>query len=147
NLSSVPPLLSDRLCTLATGGGNGKRRLYEDEEEVLFDAKRPVILTGIDELATRGDLLDRSILVYPPRIEKYKPESELLSEFEKYQPSLLGAVVDGVVSALANRHNVQPDTRQRMADFTTWVTAASEGLGWIEEQFIEAYSHNRKIAN
>jgi hypothetical protein len=54
NLSHVPPWLSDAICRLATGGGFATRALYTDSDEVLFDAQRPVILNGIEELATRG---------------------------------------------------------------------------------------------
>src|SRR5262249_44830950 len=51
NLSSLPPWLSDALCRLATGGGFSCRQLYTDAEEVIFDAMRPVLLTGIEDLA------------------------------------------------------------------------------------------------
>lgn len=61
NMSHLPPWLSDAICRLATGGGFGTRMLYENDEEMLFDATRPVILNGIEELATRGDLLDRAL--------------------------------------------------------------------------------------
>ena len=36
----------------------------------LFDFIRPVLLTGIEELAVRGDLLDRSLLIYLPTISE-----------------------------------------------------------------------------
>jgi hypothetical protein len=52
NLSHIPHWLSDALCRLATGGGFSTRELYTDSEEVLFDAQRPAILNGIEELAT-----------------------------------------------------------------------------------------------
>ena len=55
NLSSVPPWLSDSLCRLATGGGHAARRLYTDDEETLFDAQRPVILNGIEQIVTQAD--------------------------------------------------------------------------------------------
>ena len=50
NLSDVPTWLSDALCRLATGGGYATRELYSDDEEMLFDAQRPVVLTGIEDL-------------------------------------------------------------------------------------------------
>ena len=61
NLSHIPPWLSDALCRLATGGGFATRELYSDGEEKIFDVMRPVIVNGIAELATRSDLLDRTI--------------------------------------------------------------------------------------
>jgi putative DNA primase/helicase len=60
NISALPDWLSDAFCRLATGGGAGKRRLYSDDDEVLFDGKRPIFLTGIEDFVTRPDLVDRS---------------------------------------------------------------------------------------
>ncbi len=47
NLSQVRDWLSDALCRIATGGGFGARQLYTNTDEVLFEAKRPIIINGI----------------------------------------------------------------------------------------------------
>jgi hypothetical protein len=39
NVSGLPILLSDALCRLASGGSFAVRRLYTDDEEVLFEAR------------------------------------------------------------------------------------------------------------
>src|SRR5262249_36458747 len=49
NVSHVEPWLSDALCRLSTGSGFATRALYTNDEEALFDAKRPVLLNGITE--------------------------------------------------------------------------------------------------
>ncbi len=79
NLSRIPVWLSDALCRLATGGGFSTRELYSDGEEYVFDGQRPVILNGITEIATRGDLMDRALVITLPPIpdEKRLPEREL----------------------------------------------------------------------
>jgi hypothetical protein len=46
NLSGIRDQLSDALCRLATGGGFATRQLYTDDEEIIFSAKRPIILIG-----------------------------------------------------------------------------------------------------
>src|SRR5207302_4307460 len=53
NVSGLPAWISDTLCRLATGGGFAVRQLYTDQDEVLFDAARPVILNGIEDIVTR----------------------------------------------------------------------------------------------
>ena len=63
NFSELPGWLSDMLCRLSTGGGFGTRQLYTDEDEMLFDAMRPVVLTCIDNVIIRGDLTDRAIFL------------------------------------------------------------------------------------
>jgi hypothetical protein len=54
----LPAWISDTLCRLATGGGFAVRQLYTDQNEVLFDAARPVILNGVEDIVTRPDLAD-----------------------------------------------------------------------------------------
>ena len=63
NVSGLPAWISDMLCRLATGGGFAVRQLYSDQDEVLFDAARPVILNGIEDIVTRPDLADRAIFL------------------------------------------------------------------------------------
>ncbi len=119
NLSRLPTWFSDALCRLATGGGFATRTLYENDEETLFTATRPIITNGIEELATRSDLLDRSVIVNLPAIppEKRKTEAEFRREFEFVRPFILGSVLGGVSQALRNVDTVQLEQKPRMADF------------------------------
>src|SRR5262249_52890771 len=52
NLSHLPRWTSDTLCRLASGGGLAVRQLYSDQDEVLFEAARPVIFNGIEDIIT-----------------------------------------------------------------------------------------------
>ncbi len=149
NISRVPPWLSDALCRLSTGGGFSTRELYSDRDETLFDAQRPVILNGIEELAVRGDLLDRSLILYLPSIpeEKRRAESRFWSEFESIRSEILGALLDAVSGALRRVPTVELAEMPRMADFALWATAAEPLLGWREGAFIAAYSRNQVSSN
>jgi hypothetical protein len=75
------------------------RQLYTDQDEVLFDATRPVILNGIEEVVTRPDLADRAVfLTLAPILEESRrPESELWAAFEAERPRILGVLLDAVV--------------------------------------------------
>lgn len=42
NVSRITDDQSDMLCRLATGGGEKRRELYTDDDQVVFDYKRPV---------------------------------------------------------------------------------------------------------
>jgi hypothetical protein len=79
NVSGLPAWISDTLCRLATGGGFAVRQLYTDQDEVLFDAARPVILNGIEDIVTRPDLADRAVFLTlePIPEERRRPEAEL----------------------------------------------------------------------
>jgi hypothetical protein len=47
NLSHVASWLSDALCRLSTGGGFSTRELYSDDDEMIFNATRPMILAAL----------------------------------------------------------------------------------------------------
>lgn len=61
NVSHIDDDLSDALCRLASGGGIEFRGLYTDDDVASFAAKRPVLLTGIPEVAKAADLVDRTM--------------------------------------------------------------------------------------
>src|SRR6476646_4263306 len=63
NLSGLPPWLSDALCRLASGGSFAVRQLYTDEDEVLFQAVRPLLVNGIEDIVGRADLADRGVFL------------------------------------------------------------------------------------
>jgi hypothetical protein len=149
NLSHLPAWLSDAFCRLSTGGGFSTRELYSDVDEIIFDSQRPVLLNGIAELATRGDLLDRSIILYLPTIpeQKRRPETDFWSEFEKAKPEILGAVLDAVSTAMRNLESVKLESLPRMADFALWSVAAEEAIGSEPGTFMSVYSRNRESAN
>ena len=92
NLSTVPDWLSDSFCRLTTGGGLGKRALFTDVDEVLLDARRPVLVTGIATMLTRGDAIDRALLVELIRIEDgaRRTEAEVWAAFETARPESSG---------------------------------------------------------
>jgi hypothetical protein len=149
NLSHLPQWLSDALCRLATGGGLGTRELYADREEVIFSALRAVILTGITELATRSDLLDRAIILYLTDIseDERKEEKEFWNEFAQAAPQILGALLTAVCTALRRVEKVKLPRLPRMADFARWATAAEPALGLEPGAFMAAYAENRQTGH
>jgi hypothetical protein len=146
NLSHLTPDQSDDLCRVATGGGLGKRKLYSDDDEVTFYAKRPLILNGINEIATRGDLLSRSIVLTLPRLASPADERSLKAAFEAARPGILGALLDATATALRRWPTTTLDNPPRMADFARWVEAAAPALGWQQGEFLRAYAANRDEA-
>jgi hypothetical protein len=149
NVSGLPPWLSDDLCRLATGGGFATRELYSDDEEKIFSALRPVILNGIEEIATRSDLLDRSILLELPTIpkENRRNETDFWREFEQMWPRILGVLLDAVARGLKNLPTTRLKTCPRMADFATWIVACESAFGSPAGSFLRAYERNRNEAN
>ncbi len=145
NLSGLPGWLSDALCCLATGGGLAVRELYTDDAEKIFDARRPVILNGIEDLNARPDLLDRTISLTLPRIddERRMTEKNLHERYESARPRILGALFDALVVGLQRVDQVKLENLPRMADFAVWAVACEPGLGLEDGAFIAAYCGNQ----
>jgi len=146
NLSGIPDWLSDAFCRISTGGGFSTRELYTDRDETIFEATRPVILNGIDDIAVRSDLLDRSLALSLPQIPDSgrRSEREIWAAFNNLHPSLLGALLDAVSLALREFGNTKLSSPPRMADFAQWVVAAEPRLPWSPGVFIETYKTNRR---
>ena len=85
NVSGLPTWLSDALCRLASGGSLAVRQLYTDDAEVHFEAARPMLLNGIEDVIGRPDLADRAIVLTLPPISdaQRRPEAELWADFER----------------------------------------------------------------
>lgn len=148
NLSHIAPWLSDALCRVSTGGALTKRELYSNDDEFIIEAIRPTIVTSIGDIVTRGDLLDRTIALTLPILSERDrvTESELWRRFDAAAPGILGAILDGVVSALARERTITIDALPRMADWAVWVTGAEPGLGWPEQSILSAYRTMRGAA-
>jgi hypothetical protein len=147
NLSALPTWLSDALCRLASGGSFAVRQLYTDDDEVLFQAARPLLLNGIEDVISRADLADRGIfLTLAPIGERQRrSEAELWREFEIARPRILGALLDATVHGLRTLPGLRLTSLPRMADFALWATACERGL-WPATTFARAYDANRRAA-
>jgi hypothetical protein len=147
NLSGIPALQSDALCRIASGAGFGTRANYTDDEEVLFDGARPIILNGIEDIVSRPDLAERSIFSTCELIvdEDRLSEAEVWRAFDAAHPSILGALLDAVSTGLRNEANVRPPNLPRMADFAHWAIACEQAL-WEDGAFLRAYHANISAA-
>ncbi len=148
NISRLSEDLSDNLAVLATGGGFAVRQLYTNREEEIFQAQRPIILNGISQIATRGDLLDRAIVTTLPPIpdERRKDEAVFWQEFDRARPRILGALLDAVSCGLRVLPDVHLERKPRMADFAVWSVAVEPACPWPEGTFLDAYAGNRQGA-
>jgi hypothetical protein len=140
NIARLPNWLSDAFCRLSTGGGAGKRKLYTDDDEILFAGRRPVIINGIEDVATRADLVDRAVMLAlePIAESKRRKDEELNADFAAKAPLILGALLDGLVAGLGNREGIEIKDKPRMADFASWAEACTRAY-WPVGTFIKAY--------
>jgi hypothetical protein len=149
NLSWLPDWLSDGLSRIATEGSFATRALYTDDEERLFTAMRPILLGAVDSVVVKGDLADRIIALQLAVItgKKRRRKQDVLDEFERDRPLILGALLDAVSHGLRRLPETHLEELPRMADFAVWATACGDGLLWEKGEFAEAYAANRSKVN
>jgi hypothetical protein len=93
--------------------------------------------------------LDRGIFLTAPSIDdsKRKTEDEFWREFYAVRPQIIGALLNGVVTALTNVSIIVMERKPRMADFAVWCEGAAPAFGWKPGEFLAAYEDNRTAAS
>src|SRR5262249_25673339 len=147
NLSGLPSWLSDALCRLASGGSFAIRQLYTDCDEVLFQAARPAILNGIEDIVCRSDLADRAMFLAlePITDERRRTERELWRGSEARGGRLLGSRRGAGAQGLRSLPGVRLDRSPRMADSAQGATACETAF-WPSGTFLRVYDDNRRAA-
>lgn len=149
NQNTIPEWAADTLCRLVTGEADSKRRLYTDDEDVIIEIRRAVILNGINVPTDRGDVLDRSLVVELERIADgdRRTEEQLWELFAQEHPGLLGALFDILSRAIAIKLSLQLSRRPRLADWGEYAAAVYEVMGWGAEQFLTDWDEVVKVQN
>ncbi len=148
NISHLPAQMQDALCTLATGGGFARRKLYTDSDESIINVKRPVMLNGISVSVTAQDLVDRCISIDLPLIVERVEADALLERFDREHPRILGGLLDTFAAALARLPNVHlpADQRPRLVEFAKLGCAVAEVMGRAGSAFMEDFNSSRTDA-
>jgi len=143
NLTHLSTEQQNLLCRASTGGGFTYRALYTDLEEVSVKYRRPQILTGVDLVPTRSDILERCLIVRLERIpEKNRlSERKLESLISSLLPGIYGSLLDLMATALRNLPTIELDELPRMGDFYELCIAA--GI----PNFESAYAGNIETGN
>jgi hypothetical protein len=130
NISTITDYMTDELSKAVTGAGNAVRKLYEDDEDVIREYKRAMLLNGLIIPTEKADLIDRILPVALKRIPKEERETErrMQALFEERHPKLLGAVLDALSGALAYHEEVRG--LPRLADWAEYAIALYKHLDW-----------------
>ena len=121
NLSRLSGDLQDAICNLSTGGGYASRKLYTNDDEVAYEAKRQVVLNGINTVATQQDLISRLVRLECPIFDARRSrldEKELRGLFDKHGSRAIGFILDTMVEALAKLPDIELLEKQRLLDFS-----------------------------
>jgi hypothetical protein len=144
NVGVISDQQSDLLCRAITGSGFSKRQLYTDDDDIIYSIRANIGINGIELIPGKPDLLERSILFELNRVnpKDRKQEHEMIEEFEKLRPSMLGAIFSAVSRTLSSYPNIQTKLLPRMADFARFGCAIAESIGYTQKEFLDAYLQN-----
>jgi hypothetical protein len=129
NLTHITKEMSDNLCRMSTGAAYSRRTKYSDCDETTLTAKNPILVTSVSDVITQADLLDRALRFMLSPLARVQDEDVINMKVEEIAPAVLGALLDGVASALRNLPQTIIADPPRMVGFALWGTAAEEGLG------------------
>lgn len=142
NLRHIPQDMSDMFCILATGGGAEKRTLYTTLGLTSVKLVKPLLFTGIAEVAKEPDLLDRSLSCTFRKFEgRTLTEDEIKERMEEIWPTVLGALCLACSRALA-RPVTEGADGIRMRGPALWGASCLQN----PEAIFEAYRRSKEEA-
>lgn len=145
NVSQISDELSNIFCVVATHGYYSKRRLYSNNEECAIKLNARVSFSGITNLSTKPDLIDRLVCLKLNRIdsEKRRTETEIMENFKKDLPHILDGIFITLSKAIPIYNKLNLERLPRMADFAKWGYAIAEALGYGGDKFMRIYEKNQ----
>lgn len=144
NLSYINSDMSDALCVICTGGSFSKRALFTDDIQKLYKLDNNLMLTGIGEVATRPDLLDRAVIISMAAISssETRAQSEIAKDFEQDYANLFGGLVVLASKVLEVLDSVQTRGLPRMTEYSRFGIAVEKSLGLEDGTFLRVYQRN-----
>ncbi len=144
NVAAIKAWLSNALCRAITGGAFEKRKLFTDDEDIVIEFRRLILLNGIGDIVTQPDIIDRSIIITLRHFlpGERKTENEFWADFEKQHSHLFGALLDITAKTLFHLPNATAPEGYRMADFAHIGVAVEKAMAWPRGQFTRALKSN-----
>jgi hypothetical protein len=150
NVSGFKLEISDILCRAITGDGQSKRQLYTDQDEVILNYRRKIIINGIAPTLEFMDYRDRSIFYETLPMKDYErlTEEEYNNKFNELLPFVLGKIFEILQKMLNLYNSVKEEIKGpgRMADFTVMGECISRGLGYEPFSFSTSYKERTQIS-
>lgn len=142
NVSKISDYQSDDLCKICTGSSMSKRKLYTDQDDLVYQVQRPVLISGIPRLIHRADLADRSVVVTVKRLNESqrKTQGELDARLKELRPKILGVIFNVLSDAIRKYRTVEPKEKPRMMDWYKLAVAIADSLdGHSQSEFERAF--------
>lgn len=145
NCNYINQEVADILCQVCTGAGFSKRKLWSDDDDIIYAIHCPVIMNGLAPPTHMQDFMDRTLLISLDRIleQNRKEKKEIWARRDALLPKVRGYLIDVVAKA---RITPTPEytSLPRLADFAVNADACMVHIGRPQGEFVKEYI---KIAN
>ncbi|MBQ8903584.1 MAG: hypothetical protein IJY73_04735 [Oscillospiraceae bacterium] len=144
NVAEIYKEASDVLCSAITGISYTKREFFTTNSMATFDLHNTVVMNGIDITPAEPDFAQRCLLLKLNKIssKKRKTDSDILTNFNKDLPYILGAIFNTLTKAMNIINNLKPIELPRMAESYLDMLAIATALGINEDEFRRIYVNN-----
>lgn len=149
NASFFPDWAVDTICRLITREGDSKRKLYSDDDDVIYELRRMVLVNSVNLPTNRPDYLDRAICIELDRItdDGRTTEREFWQRFEFEHGRWLGSIFTLISSAMKIHSGLRLSSLPRLADWGEYAAAVYEAQGWGVQTFFDDWQGNVKRQN
>lgn len=150
NLSGrLKPSMSDAFCRLASGSGIRERELYSNFGDAFITGQAGVIISSVEDVISRGDLVQRTLKVTLEKLTKEDRlgEGDIYERFNNAHARVLGAIFEAVSAGIRNIGEVRKDrtwARPRLADTAEWTVACEETLPFEGGSFLAALERRQE---
>lgn len=144
--SIIPDPISDLLCRISTGQGFRKRKLYTDQDDLILQYRRPIVMSAINEPGYNPDFLDRALIIRLDLIleSKRKTDAEIQELISELAPKIRGLYLGSLSKAIEIYPQIKEEFKGkllRMADFIIWGEAVTRVFGYEPGKFYTSFSN------
>ncbi len=151
NISFIPEWLSDILCRASTGDSFSKRKLFTNNDDILYSYIRNVGFSGVNLAATKSDLLRRGLIIELERIQRdnQKQVKLIWKEFQDLRPKVLGYIFDILAQVLKMKRQgvTVVGGLPSLSDWGEWCELISQAMGNKPGEFITVFNKNIESQN
>nr|WP_315214320.1 hypothetical protein [uncultured Duganella sp.] len=143
NLRDISKLMSDRLCTVATGGSQTGRQLFTNDEQNVIEMHGALVLNGIHAFVSEPDLAQRCLPLSLKTIspERRRSETDVETDLIVDLPVIQGGLFDDISKIQMQLPNVELTSPERMIDFCYWLGAMELVQGVPVGAYQASYSY------
>lgn len=145
NVDYISTEQSNVLCRAITGDTHTH---YEKNKTIVSSYTRPIILNGIKCPVYKEDLINRLLIIEPPRIMSTISRKDIDAILEKELPNALAYIFDVLSKARTIKSETKIDIKDRMGDWYVWAYCIADAIKYNGGcEFESLFANNRSKQN